>query len=128
VTGGNLLIDGALGVAGLYELPEEALGCTVVAAACCLPLLITLWSAREGDAATAVLGANLFLLLAIPGFIFYINAIPVSHRFTGFSLPAMAGAAALAITLLLTGKKLVRLEGAVFLALYAGYAVYEYLS
>ena len=123
VTGGNLLIDGTLGMAWLKELSEAPLALTVAGALVSLPLfIIAVRAVRRGETGGAiapVMGVNLFTLLAIPGFILYVNPIPVSPHFLEKGFACMAGAAALCIILLLTGKKLVRWEGAVFLALYA---------
>lgn len=127
VLGGDLTVDSAVKIAGIFGISERVIGLTIVAMGTSLPELVTsVFAARKGKADIAIgniVGSNIFNLLFIVGITAAI--LPVSFQ-TAF-LPDMVIAAAAGVLLFLCvfhGKKLTRAGGVVLLLAYAGYFTY----
>lgn len=124
LVGANLLIRGAVAVAGALGVSETVIGLSVVAIGTSLPELATsvMASARdEPDVAFGnVVGSNVFNILLVVGVAAAIRPLEA----TGLrptDLAVMVGAAALVLPLTRQGWSLNRFEGACLLA---GYGVY----
>ncbi|MBR2907580.1 MAG: calcium/sodium antiporter [Clostridia bacterium] len=127
VIGGNLSVEGATDIAHQLGISEAVIGLTVVALGTSLPELVTsVIAARKGNSDIAlgnIVGSNIFNVLFILGTTVVI--LPINVDFGSFidQLFLLATSIILAITAF-TGKKLTRIEGAVFLLLYVAYACY----
>lgn len=131
VIGGQLVVDSASNIASSLGMSEKLVGLTIVAMGTSLPELVTsVVAALKGENEIALgnmLGSNIFNILLILGSSSLISPISVeSGLIADFSF-------LIAITLLLyilvffnkkNEKKLSRIEGILFVALYAGYMAY----
>jgi len=104
---------------------DALIGLTLVAIGTSLPELATCIMAsvrRQGDVAIGnVLGSNIFNLLAIGGGVSVISPLSIPPEIAGFDIWVMLASAVLLIALMLVGRKLGRIDGALLLILYIGY-------
>ena len=124
--GSDLIVLGAVGIAEEAGLSERLVGTTIVAIGTSLPEITTCvvaaWRRQPAIALGNIIGSNLFNILFVLGTVTVVAA-PVEFAPSALTLdlPAMAGAAVLAMAILATGHRLRRAEGIGLLALYAGY-------
>jgi cation:H+ antiporter len=125
ILGAGWLVDGAVVLAGAAGVSESVIGLTVVAVGTSLPELIACVVAvlrkHEDVALGNVVGSNIYNLCGILGTTALIQPIEVPAEIAGFDIWVMLGVTALLIVQLRSGWRLSRLEGAVLVALYAGY-------
>jgi len=134
IYGADWLVSGATELARILGMSERVIGLTIVAVGTSLPELATSVVAmirRQSDIALGnVVGSNIFnLLFALGG---AVSLAPVSLAGMGYGIWVDAGMGFLLALLILpfarSGKTIARWEGAVFLALYAGYVTYLVLA
>ena len=127
VLGGKFIVDGAVGLGRMAHLSEAVIGLTIVAVGTSLPELETsLVAAARGEQDIAVgnvVGSNLFNMLGIMGI------APMIRPVSAAGITPVDWGMLLVSTLLLvpfmhTGRKVVRREGAVLLALYCAYIAF----
>jgi cation:H+ antiporter len=127
VGGGELTVRGASGFARGLGVPEVVIGLTLVAVGTSLPELATsVIAARQGRADMAVgniVGSNIFNLLFIWGLTTTIapSAMPEGGR---VDLVVMAVYACAMLPIVLTQRKVSRLEGGLLLLGYGGYVAW----
>jgi cation:H+ antiporter len=125
IFGAQLLIDGATSLARALGVAEEIIGLTLVAVGTSLPELATSVMAalrRQADVAFGnVVGSNIYNILFILGATALVEPLAVPARIAAQDLWVMLGATALMAVFAMTDRRIVRWEGGVFLALYAGY-------
>ncbi|PIE10155.1 MAG: sodium:proton exchanger [Rhodobacterales bacterium] len=125
--GAQLLIDGAVGIATRFGLPEEVIGLTLVALGTSLPELATTVMAvlrKQADVALGnVIGSNMFNLLAIIGVASLVGPIPVSPEILSFDLWVMLGASLLLIPFVFFRRDITRVWGIGLTALYVAYVM-----
>jgi cation:H+ antiporter len=128
IFGAKALVEGSVGIARSFGMPEAVIGLTVVAVGTSLPELVTSVVAalrRQGDVAFGnILGSNIFNILGILGMTALVAPIPVPSEFARLDVWVMLGATLLLVGASLTGGRLGRGEGLVFLAAYAAYTSY----
>ncbi|KAA3638701.1 MAG: sodium:calcium antiporter [Proteobacteria bacterium] len=131
ITGSQVLLKGAVGMAHAFAVSEAVIGLTLVAVGTSLPeLSISVIAAIRGHADVAVgniLGSNMFNLLAILGVSALIQPMKVTERVLDFDQWVMLGAAVLLLIFLWSGRRLNRLEGGLLLIGYIGYIAASYL-
>jgi len=129
VTGSQIFLTGAIGLAAHFGVPEAVIGLTLVAVGTSLPeLSISVIAAirRHADVAVGnILGSNIFNLLGILGVSALLQPLPVHQRILQFDQWVMLGASLLLLFFLYTGRRLTRAEGGMFLM---GYGIYVWLS
>jgi cation:H+ antiporter len=127
VWGAAWLVRGATELARVFGVGELVIGLTVVAAGTSLPELATSVVAalrRHTDIAVGnVVGSNIFNLLAVLGASATVagGGVSVSPRAIGFDLPVMVLVAAACMPVFLSGSRVERWEGALFLLVELGY-------
>lgn len=126
LTGGaTLLVDGAEGIARSAGVPDYIIGLTILAIGTSLPELVASIVAAlrgHGDVAIAnVLGSNMFNVLGILGATSLVTTLPFAPEIRTIDLWVMAGSTVVLIPILITGWRIVRSEGLLLLAGYAGY-------
>jgi cation:H+ antiporter len=123
--GARVLVLGAVGVARGFGVSELVIGLTVVAFGTSLPEVAASVIAalkKEPDIALGnVIGSNVFNMLCILGITALVSPIGVSWAEIQRDVWVMLGVTVLLLPFLLTGRRLSRLEGGIFLALYVGY-------
>ncbi|MEN7546314.1 calcium/sodium antiporter [Rapidithrix thailandica] len=129
IFGGKLVVDNAIEIARKFELGEELIGLTIVAAGTSLPELATTLVAtfkKKTDLAVGnVIGSNIFNIFFILPLSALIQPLafdlPLNH-----SLYLLAGGTLFLFVAMFTGgkRKLDRWEAALLLLVYGIYAVY----
>lgn len=129
ITGSQVLLNGAVGIAESFGLSEAVIGLTLVAVGTSLPeLSISVIAAfrRHADVAIGnILGSNIFNLLGILGVSAPLQPLPVHARTLQFDQWVMLGTSLVLLLFLYTGSRLSRLEGGLLLL---GYGIYVGLS
>jgi cation:H+ antiporter len=128
--GARWMVDGAVGVARFFEIPEAVIGLTIVAAGTSLPEVIaSVIATIKGEREIAignVIGSNIYNILAIVGLSGTIvpGGLNVSESILRLDMPVMIAAAALCLPFFWTGRRLSRTEGVIFLLIYCAYTTY----
>lgn len=127
IFGAGWLVDGAVVLASAAGVSEAVIGLTVVAIGTSLPELIACIVAvlrkHEDVALGNVVGSNIYNLCGILGVTSIIQPIEVPAEIAAFDIWVMLGVTALLIVQLRSGWRLSRIEGALLVALYAGYSL-----
>jgi cation:H+ antiporter len=123
--GAGWLVDGAVAIARTVGLSEAVIGLTVVAIGTSLPELTTaLVAAARGHSDVAlgnVIGSNVANLLGILGITGLVLPIPLPPDMTLLDLGVMLAAAVVLLPVALSGHRIGRIEGGVFLVAYIAY-------
>jgi cation:H+ antiporter len=123
--GSELLVRGSTTIARAAGVSETVIGLTLVAFGTSLPELATaIVAALRGHTEVAlgnVLGSNIFNILLILGTLFVITPVTVAPEILNFDIWVLAGTTLLAVPVMLTGKRISRLEGGVFVLLYVAF-------
>ena len=131
IIGADYLVDGAVTVARIFHVSEEVIGLTLVAVGTSLPEFVTSIMAalkRHSEIALGnVLGSNVYNTVGIGGVTAVVSPIPVSDSMRMVDVPMMVAISVLLVVVVATGRHVSRWEGAVLLALYAGYIGYQTL-
>ncbi len=127
VLGADWLVGGAVSLATVAGVSPAVIGLTVVAVGTSLPELATsVVAALRGHpeiAAGNVVGSNLFNLLGILGTAALVRPLD-GAGFQTLDYAVMGGFAVAMVAMMLVGRRLDRLDGALLLAAYASYIVY----
>ena len=125
VFGASLLVGAAIEIAREVGISEAVIGLTMVAIGTSLPELATSVVAairRHGDVAFGnIVGSNVFNILGIAGITAVVTPIEIPGQIVVFDIWVMLAAAVLLVIFAVTGWRVSRREGAVFLAAYALY-------
>jgi cation:H+ antiporter len=125
ILGARLLVDGAIVLAAAAGISETIIGLTVVALGTSLPELVTAVVAalrNHDDVALGnVVGSNIYNVLGILGMTAIVQPLEVPPEILGFDLWVMLGVTALMIVFAVSGRRISRGEGAIFLGGYAAY-------
>lgn len=128
IAGAKLLVAGAIDLARDFGVSETVIGLTVVAVGTSLPELATSVVAafrRQPDVAFGnIVGSNIFNIFGILGITAIVSPLPLPPEIVRFDLWVLLGATGLLIAFTVTGWRLVRVEGAIFLAAYVAYIGY----
>ncbi len=127
IGGGELFVDGAVGLARRFGIGERVIGLTVVAIGTSLPELATsLVAASRGHSDLAVgnvIGSNLFNVLLVLGAAAAIRPFGVRLDEMYLDLAMLAAMTAFAVAMVRTERVLRRWEGAVLVLLYVAFLV-----
>lgn len=130
VMGARWLVDSAVSIASALGVSEAVVGLTIVAAGTSLPEVMTsIMAAFKGERDIAIgnaVGSNVFNILCVLGVTGLVSPEPLlaGVQMARVDLPIMLGVAVLCMPLFFTGAILDRVEGALFLTLYAAYLWY----
>lgn len=128
IFGAGWLVDGAIVLASAAGVSQSVIGLTVVAVGTSLPELIACIIAvirkHEDVALGNIVGSNIYNLCGILGLTALIHPIEVPAEIAAFDIWVMLGVTALLIVQLRSGWRLTRIEGALLVALYAGYTAF----
>ena len=133
--GARLLVDNAQILAKALGVPESVIALTLVALGTSLPELVTaITSLIKGCGALSlgnIIGANLFNLVLVCGTAITINPFDLSTASATsltVDIPLMVGVMLVMTIPALTREKLSRWQGAVLLAAYAAYCVFQFVA
>ncbi len=125
VVGSDLLVAGAVEIARAAGLSETVIGLTLIAVGTSLPELATaIVAARHGHADVALgnaLGSNIFNLALVLGVFALATPLSLAPEVLRFDIWVMAGVTVAVIPIMLSGWRISRREGVLFLGLYAAY-------
>lgn len=125
--GADWLVQGAIGVARAFGISEMVIGLTIVAAGTSAPeLATTIAGTLKGDRGVAVgtvIGSSIYNILVILGLtcVGASRPLEVERQLLLFDIPLMAGIALLCVPVFISGRRISRAEGGLFVAIYAGY-------
>jgi cation:H+ antiporter len=127
VTGSNLFVSGARGVAADAGMSERMLGLTVIALGTALPELIaSIVAATRGQSALAVgsvIGSNIVNVFLVLGVVAYIRPIDVGVRMHVVDLVGLVGITLLGVLTLRGSRRVTRLEGALLVVSYVAFLI-----
>lgn len=142
VIGAEALVRGAVDIAQSFGISDEIIGLTLIAVGTSLPELATsIVAARKGQSDIAlgnVVGSNIFNILGIVGCSAVLplvipgataaNYLTVSPNMLGMHIPLMMVVSLGVLPIMRTGMRIVRLEGALLVAVYIAYSVMIFQS
>lgn len=127
IVGGQMVVNGAKGIATFFGMSETLIGLTIVAIGTSLPELVTSVVAsgkgENGMAIGNVVGSNIFNLLFILGVSTSISSISISVS-SFVDLGILLGVTLIAYAFVVTGKTINRIEGGIMVFLYGLYMLY----
>jgi cation:H+ antiporter len=130
LVGAELLVDGSIDVARSLDVSEATIGLTVVAIGTSAPELVTaLTSTLRGERDIAIgnlLGSTVYNIALILGIAVLTApaAVAIPQEVITTDLIVLAVVAVITVPVLLTGHRISRLEGGVFVAGYLGYLIW----
>lgn len=128
--GSSLLVDGAVSIARAAGVSEAVIGLTLVAFGTSLPELATAIVAgiRNHTDVTLgnVIGSNIFNILLIIGVLAMITPFKVPAEVMSFDIWVMAAVSIATIPVMLSNRRIGRIEGIVFFVLYIVFIVYQF--
>ena len=138
VAGSQAMVTAAVHFARLLGVGEVVIGLTIIAAGTSLPeVAASIMASLKGERDMAVgnvIGSCVFNLLGVLGVAALTatltgqGALPLPPEVAAFDLWVMLAAFVACLPVLLTGREIVRWEGALFLACYAAYTTYLVLA
>ena len=134
VVGSSALVEAATDIARALGVSRLVIGLTVVAVGTSLPEIATsVVAAARGQRDLAVgnaVGSNLFNILAVLGITAAVSpsAIPIPDGALSLDIPVMIAVAIACLPIFWNGYSIMRWEGVIFLAYYAGYITYLVLD
>ncbi len=127
--GGKIFVDGAIEIARMLGVSDAVIALTVVALGTSLPELVTsAIAAVRGHSDISlgnIIGSNIFNILLVIGTTALIHPFNISpdRYLTLVGMPLMIVVACLIVPFAFSGKRITRLEGAIFLSLYGIFIV-----
>lgn len=123
--GAEWFVEGARGLASGFGISERVIGLTVVALGTSLPELVTSVIAaikKETDIAIGnIMGSNIFNILSILGITSIVKQINISREIIHVDMVWMLILTAILLPMMLTLRKITRLEGLILLGVYIYY-------
>lgn len=130
VFGSGYLVDSAVQLATAWGVSEAVIGLTIVAIGTSMPEMMTsVVAAMKGERDIAVgnvVGSNIFNIVCVLGISGVVSPNPllVGSQLAQIDIPVMLAVAMLCVPFFFAGSILNRIEGALFLLLYAAYTWY----
>jgi cation:H+ antiporter len=122
-----LLVDNSISIAHRLGVNESIIGLTIVAAGTSMPELVTSLIAairRQGDIAIGnIIGSNIFNVFGIVGITTIVEPVSVTDQIRNVDGYLMCGVTLLFVAASITGRRVSRGEGMIFLCMYVGYLV-----
>lgn len=123
--GGGLLVDGSIGMARAFAVPETVIGLSIVAVGTSLPELFTsafaVWRKQPEVAFGNAIGSCIYNVLGIGGVTAIISPLSVPAQIVAVDNLVMVAATVLTVAFAWTGRCIARREGAVLLLGYVAY-------
>ena len=129
--GSELLVKGAVSLAKIFGVSEAIIGLTIVAVGTSMPELATTVVAsirkQNGVALGNVVGSNIWNIVFIMGATSTIVDVEVVRQIMVYDIWVMLFATVVLLPIMMTQSKLNKIEGWLFLLLYAGYITSQVL-
>tara|TARA_R110002050_G_scaffold102774_1_gene211617 strand:- start:59044 stop:60042 length:999 start_codon:yes stop_codon:yes gene_type:complete len=127
--GAHLLVDGTVGLASFLGISDYVISVTIVAFGTSLPELMTSVVAafkRHSDLSVGnLIGSNIFNILGILGITSLFKSIPVADVVLHNDMWWVIGIAILALPMMITRKRISKIEGFI---LFSSYCIYVYFT
>jgi cation:H+ antiporter len=124
----HMLVSSVIAIGAAAGISETVLGVTVVAVGTSLPELVTsvlaAWRRQPDIAFGNIVGSNIYNVFGILGITAIVEPIPVPPELLDADVWVMLGATVLLLWFSLTGWRLSRIEGSLFLSGYIAYLAY----
>ena len=128
VKGADFFVDGAVGIASRFGIPQLVIGLTIAAMGTSMPeAAVSITSALKGSAGITVgnvVGSNIMNILVILGLTAVIAPIAVKKSTRNIEIPGMILIMVLFLVFGYTGGEIVRYEGIILWAVFIGYLGY----
>lgn len=128
IKGADIFVDGASQIAAKLKVPLIVIGLTVVAFGTSAPeAAISITSAFQNNAGIAVgnvIGSNIMNILLILGISSVICRLPVKKTTFKYEIPFVVLITAVLLLLGILGKSLDRIDGVIFIVLFAVFMLY----
>lgn len=128
VKGADFFVDGAVGIAARFGIPQLVIGLTIAAMGTSMPeAAVSITSAIKGSAGITVgnvVGSNIMNILVILGLTAVITPIAVQRSTRRFEIPGMIAVSVLFLVFGYTGGEIVRFEGIIMWLVFIGYLGY----
>ena len=128
VKGADFFVDGAVGIAARFGIPQLVIGLTIAAMGTSMPeAAVSITSAIKGSAGITVgnvVGSNIMNILVILGLTAVITPIAVQRSTRRFEIPGMIAVSVLFLVLGYTGGEIVRFEGIIMWLVFIAYLGY----
>jgi len=134
VIGAELLVNGAVSSARSLGVSDAIIGLTIVAIGTTAPELVTtVMSTLRGDRDLAIgnlIGSSIYNICAILGLTVLVapHGVPVPDEVLAADLGLLVIATAAAVPVFLSGSRISRVEGGLFVASYVGYLAWLLLT
>lgn len=129
--GADMLVKGAIELAAHIGVPQEIIGLTVIAIGTSLPeiatSLVAAYRRQQELALGNILGSSAFNLTGLAGVTGLFAPLPFSSRLLGFDLWVLLGATGLFVVIVLTHRRISRVEGGVLAVGYCAYGAVQFL-
>lgn len=130
IIGSRLLIRGAVEIAIHFGISQAVIGLTLVSLGTSLPEMATaclaMWHKHPEIVMGNILGSNLFNILFILGIIAFIKPILVVGQIAKQDVWIMLAVTGIFISVIISEKRINRMEGMVFILLYISYFIWLY--
>jgi cation:H+ antiporter len=134
VVGAELLVEGAVSSARTLGVSDAIIGLTIVAAGTSAPELVTtVVSTLRGDRDLAIgnlIGSSIYNIGAVLGLTVVVapHGVPVPDEVLAADLGLLVVVTAAAVPVFVTGTRISRIEGGLFVASYIGYLAWLLLT
>ena len=132
IKGADIFVESASKIATKFNIPQMVIGLTIVAFGTSLPeAAISIKGAISGNVGITVgnvVGSNIMNVLLILGISSCIAALPIKKNTFRIEIPFVILISVLLLVLGKVGNELSRLDGAIFLLLFAAFMVYLVIS
>ena len=129
--GAHLLVEGTVGLATVLGISDYIISVTVVAFGTSLPELMTSVMAalkRHSDLSIGnLLGSNIFNILGILGVTSIFKTVPITELVLKTDMLWVIGVSAILFPMMITRKKVTKIEGIILLSLYVIYLYFTIL-
>jgi len=127
IKGADFFVEGSSNVAKRLRVPSIIIGLTIVAMGTSLPeTAVSVAAAIQGNntlAVSNVTGSNIFNLMVVVGLCAVMASVSVSEGMIKRDIPISIAAAVLLLVFGIAGMQVGRIDGCVFLLLFAGYII-----
>ena len=125
VAGADMLVTGASDIARTAGISEAVIGLSLVAVGTSLPELaisvLAAWRGHAGIAVGNIIGSNISNILLILGATAALGDVPIADQIARYDVWIMVAATTAMVPVMISGLKINRGEGVMFLAAYALY-------
>jgi cation:H+ antiporter len=127
VIGAQILVASSIRMAQAVGISELVISLTLVAAGTSLPELATsLVAALRGQSEISIgniVGSNIFNILGVLGISAMVRSLPLNDLVVYRDIPVMIAISILCLPVMMTGRRISRAEGLLFLGLYVAYTI-----